>query len=263
MYIRELTERKKELTKLINRLEREVAGLPGGNLRVNLNHKTPSYYLVTSPENPKGEYIKEQDFAIAQKLAHKSYCEKLLKECKREEKAINYYLKNMSGIAPEEVYEHMNEYRKALVSPILLSNKEFGENWVKKEYQGNSFHPEELEYQTERGEMVRTKSELLIANMYYEMGVPYRYEYPVKLYNGHVKYPDFTLLKFPERKMIYHEHMGLLDEEDYRRNNLTKIRDYSQSGIILGKNLIVTFETEYIPLNIKALRKMVKEVLEL
>lgn len=53
-----------------------------------------------------------------------------------------------------------------------------------------------------------------------------------------------------EKELIYHEHLGLLDEEKYRRDNLRKLNDYRKNGIYPGKNLIVTYETEGIYLNI-------------
>ena len=66
--------------------------------------------------------------------------------------------------------------------------------------------PEHLKYSTEKGELVRSKSELLIADMYYSLGIPYKYEAGVKLRGGIVRYPDFTLLRVRDRKEFYHEH---------------------------------------------------------
>lgn len=104
---------------------------------------------------------------------------------------------------------------------------------------------------------MRSKSEAMIADMYYELGIPYRYECPIQLYNGKTKYPDFTLLRMPERKEIIHEHMGCLEEASYRRSNLMKIAEYSESNIYLGVNLILTFETDYLPFNRGSIRSMI------
>ena len=107
---------------------------------------------------------------------------------------------------------------------------------------------------------MRSKTEARIADMYHALGISYRYEAPLILKNGKVKYPDFTLLKLPERILIYHEHMGIMDDDGYRRNNIIKLQEYSESKIFTGVNLILTFETEYAPLNLKDLRDNVKNL---
>ena len=92
------------------------------------------------------------------------------------------------------------------------------------------------------------------------MGIPYRYEAELILPNGGVRYPDFTLLNTRTREMVYYEHFGLLDDSGYRRENLQKIGEYIQNGIILGKNLIFTFEAQGSPLNLKNIRRMLSEL---
>ena len=94
------------------------------------------------------------------------------------------------------------------------------------------------------------------------MGVPYRYEAPLKLKNGKIRYPDFTILDIKNRKIYYHEHFGLMDDIEYVETNLIKLEEYKRSGIYPGKNLIITYEAEGCFLNIKDVRKMVVEILD-
>ena len=58
-------------------------------------------------------------------------------------------------------------------------------------------------YPTKKDENVRSKSEVMIADMYYELGIPYRYEAQLLLKNGKKKYPDFTLLKTKTRQIVF------------------------------------------------------------
>lgn len=99
--------------------------------------------------------------------------------------------------------------------------------------------------------------------MLYDMGIPYRYEYPVRIYNGKIRYPDFTLLKTKTREVIYFEHFGCMDEEGYRKDTMLKMDEYRASGIYPGKNLIFTYETEDSPLDIKGTRKMLAELFQI
>ena len=108
--------------------------------------------------------------------------------------------------------------------------------------------------------MVRSKSELVFANMFVDLGIPFKYECPLRLSNGKVAYPDFTLLKKNTRQVYYHEHFGLLDDAEYRQNALRKLDAYRRSGVYIGKNLIITSETPECPLDIPALKKSFTEI---
>ena len=46
---------------------------------------------------------------------------------------------------------------------------------------------------TERGDLVRSKSELVIADKLFARGIDYGYEQPLELEGGRIRYPDFTI----------------------------------------------------------------------
>ena len=62
------------------------------------------------------------------------------------------------------------------------------------------------------------------------------------------------------RKVIYHEHLGLLDNEEYLHANLVKLDEYRRNGIYPGKNLIITYEGEGCYINIKEIKQMIQEI---
>lgn len=258
--VKELNNRKKQLEKIIEMVTKELPRLPKGNLRIQKKRETAQYYQVTEKGDTHGSFIRVENRKLAEELAQKTYYEKLLREAQREILAIDTFMQRMEGKSPEDVYASMNTYRKALVTPMLISNEEYAKKWEEEPYERNPFRPEECIHPTDRGDLVRSKSEARIADMYYALGIPYRYEALLRLKNGKTKYPDFTLLKMPERTLYYHEHMGLMEDEFYRRNNLVKIKEYAESGICTGKNLILTFETDYTTLDIRTLRNNVKNI---
>lgn len=257
-------QRSKELGKLIKELGEKIpridtypTKLPEGKLRIDRKNKSHQYYLVTEKGDTIGHYIRKEDRAIVPRIALRDYYKRTLREAIREKKAIDGYMRGMNGTPPEKVYDKMSDMRKELISPIILSNEEYAKRWQEETYEQNPYRPENKIYETKRGEMVRTKSEAMLADMYYELGIPYRYECPLVLHDGQIRYPDFTLLKVSERKLIYHEHMGMLEDPEYRKKNLTKISEYTQSGISFLDNLYLTLETEYEPLNINSIRRTV------
>lgn len=111
---------------------------------------------------------------------------------------------------------------------------------------------------TEKGERVRSKSEKIIADKLYMMGIPYRYEYPLVLNNGVIVYPDFTILRMPRRQEVYLEHFGMMDDMNYVDTTLFKINSYEKNDIYLGVNLFITYETSRQPFNTKKLNEMFK-----
>lgn len=260
MFEKELHQRSVMLEKNIAKITKELPKFPQGNLRIQRCRNTTQYFLVTGKEDTHGKYIRAEDREIVKQLAQKNYYEKLLREMLREQKTIKSYLNGMKGKKPEEVFSTMNGSRKALIEPLLLSDADYAQYWESLPFEKNPYFHEECIQPTEKGDLVRSKTEARIADLYYSLGIPYRYEAPLKLKNGKVKYPDFTLLKLPERTLIYHEHLGIMDDEGYRRNNMIKLQEYSESKIFTGVNLILTFETEYAPLNLQDLRENLKNI---
>ncbi len=257
----ELQKRKEYLEGLLVKMAHELEGAPPGNLRVSNEKGTPHYYCITIPKDTRGKYISKKEQELAHQLAQKDYMQRLHKKVTEELKDINRYLSKHSDNELENVFDNLNEYRKNLVKPLIISDEMFVEQWERESFETNPYYPEEKVYSTKKDELVRSKSEVLLADMYYELGVPYRYEAELQLGNGKKKYPDFTLLKTKTREIIYHEHLGLLDDEAYRQANLLKFDEYYKNGLYLGKNLILTYEAKGCYLNMKEMKKMVKAIL--
>ena len=98
----------------------------------------------------------------------------------------------------------------------------------------------ELTIKTNRGEMVRSKSEKIIADALYSLNLDYRYEAAIKL-NGMTLYPDFTVINPLNGQTYYWEHLGLSTDK-YLQDWAFKKRIYNENNIAESKNLIVTTE---------------------
>lgn len=258
---KQLLLRKIQLEQAIHRVNSEKCDEPEGKLRVSRVKGNPQYYQVLSTADTVGKYIRKKDRYLASLLAQKNYNSKLYKALNAEIKAINVLL-NQLNEAPEMVYDNLILERRNIVTPIMMSDEIFSAQWLAEEYEKDPYYPEELIYETRRGEFVRSKSEMFIADAYFNLGIPYRYEARLDLKNGSFKYPDFTVLDVRKRTVLYHEHFGRLDDENYRNKNIQKIRQYQESGIYMGKNLIITFEAEMVPFNIRQIEKMIMDVFE-
>ncbi len=102
--------------------------------------------------------------------------------------------------------------------------------------------PEKKIHLTSKGLAVRSKSELLLAEKFYEFKVPCRYEQVLKI-GKYTLAPDFTLLA-ESGKIFYWEHCGLTGNLAYMKKHKWKMDVYESAGIVPWKNLIVTYDNE-------------------
>ena len=83
-----------------------------------------------------------------------------------------------------------------------------------------------LIHRTESGDLVRSKSEVIIADKLFARGVDYAYEQPLTLPNGRTRYPDFTIVDPARGMTFYWEHLGLLDDPEYQSRWERKRAEY-------------------------------------
>lgn len=106
----------------------------------------------------------------------------------------------------------------------------------------NPNYPEHLSILTNRGEMVRSKSERFIADALYSFNLDYRYEQRLNL-GGIIFHPDFTVISPLNGKIYYWEHLGLGDS-NYIADWINRKHIYKEHNIEEGKNLIITTEED-------------------
>lgn len=79
-------------------------------------------------------------------------------------------------------------------------------------------------HQTLSGVLVRSKSEVIIANILHERKIPFDYEVQLKSPNGETYCPDFVINW--NNTTFYWEHLGMLDNKEYRNNWMIKKQWY-------------------------------------
>ncbi|MCR5059170.1 MAG: hypothetical protein K6A81_11210 [Clostridiales bacterium] len=238
----------------------QLEGAPDGRLRIYEKRGHLHFYHITDAEDKNGIYMKNDQQNLARELAQKDYLIKLLKSIRAEIKALERFMRNYPQPSPETVYSNLSSARKALVTPLLGDDEAYAEWWQAQPYAENSSFPEEKKYATKRGELVRSKSEAMIADAYFDLGIPYKYDYPVEIGKGKYRYVDFVLLDVRSGRLIYHEHLGRMDDPLYLHKNMIKLDEYRKIGIFSGKNLLLTTETEDHPLNMNLFRKNTAEL---
>lgn len=258
----ELKMRMKQLEKAHAKVRKELENQPDGHIRVSSFKGYSRFYLRNDPKNFNGQYIPKKSEELVRALMKKDYLERVRRRIEKEMSLMTRYIAFLEKDRGDLVYSKMSQGRKALVEPVMLTDDELAEVWARQKYKQSTYLPEFKVYPTKRGEMVRSKSEEMLADMFYDMGIPYRYEQVVKTRDGKSYAPDFTLWDKKRRKEIYHEHFGMVDDPDYRRDRfLRKIDEYRKSGIFFGLNLTATFEGDGTVLDMNEIRKMFENLL--
>ena len=93
------------------------------------------------------------------------------------------------------------------------------------------FYEEKLIHRTSRREMVRSKSEVIIADLLAANGIDYAYEQALPI-GSTTKYPDFTIEDMESGDNYYWEHCGMLHVPQYRRRWEEKLAWYRANKIL-------------------------------
>ena len=259
--VKELMERKGFLEELIGQLRSALVCAPAGKLRINYDGSNPRYYIRANKKDRNGKYVRKSDMHRVAAIAQRDYNAEALGAAVRELEGIDRLLEALDQGVVEETYEGLILPRKKLVIPATMSDEEFGRVWQEVKYTGKGFKAGDPEIYSLSGTRVRSKSEGDLDDMFVDLGVPKRYEYPVILWDGRVIYPDFMVLNVRERKEYLWEHLGMTDKAWYMRQNTDRINDLIMSGWIPGDNLILSFESDETPLNVNVAKEVARKIL--
>lgn len=228
--------------KMLEDSEAIVLKAPAGTLYVRERKRGVSYYQVYKEGAGKGgktihKNINDQPQMI-HALTEKKVAEKRISKCTVNISLLNKILEkyepcNYESILaelPDKYHLAEKTYRNYLL-----------EKWKDAPFNQCPKNPEMHVHETQFGEMVRSKSEVIIANALYSYGIPFHYEerFHYQDENGRYFYPDFVIM-LPDGRKLYWEHFGLLSKLSYCQHNAEKLYHYQIHGVHIGKNLIIT-----------------------
>ena len=124
------------------------------------------------------------------------------------------------------------------------------------------FYEEKMIHRTVRGELVRSKSEVIIANALHYNKLDYEYE-PEIVLEGKVKRPDFKVEDYDTGIVWYWEHCGMMSDPNYKKRWEDKKKFYEKNGIVEGKNLIVTYDDEKGGLDSDLIQRIIEKAFDL
>ena len=251
-----LNERSDLIRKTISEVEKKIAQLPVG--WVNIRRVRERVYYYYSDGNTDDKYLTKDDATLISELLQKRYLKDVLKSLKSELAALEKMQEIYPETLSEDIYDNLPEARKTGVEPIILGDGPDVRTWMNELYVRKSFKKGAPVFKTLKGDRVRSKSEMIIADRLYVNGIPYKYECPLKV-GGKIIHPDFSIMRMSDHKIIYHEHCGKMDGKEYFNDLVDRINLYNQSGILQGNRLTFTFETSDTPFDVRVIDRLINE----
>lgn len=265
------------LEKILVQKKKALENAPEGSLRVTICNKNKQFYWVKKgeiikTENSKSEnsiskeqkksqngtYIPHSKMDFARQLAQKEYDADSIEAIETELTLIKTYLKKSRF--NKTLHSKLPARKLELVEPLTLEDDEYAREWLQIPYQKKESKAGKKSFPTSGGLLVRSKSEVIIAEMLEKNGIPFRYEQKLRLsaFNVH---PDFVCLNIRTRQEFAWEHLGLLDDSEYSKMAAEKLHFYQKSGYFPGKNLIITTESQDFPLSSELVQEVIDQYL--
>ena len=255
-----LLQEEVRLEKLLKKVETELCAAPEGSLHLSSSNNQVQYYHHFPGQNKK-KYISKTKSHLIQQLAQKEYDEKLLRHICRRLRQIKELIRDYDDDEIELFFQNEHRERQKLIRPVEPTWNQRLASWKAEEYIGKSFPEGAPAIYTEQGERVRSKSEKILADMFFHKGIAYKYECPLYLNGIGFVHPDFTFLSRRTGQELYWEHHGRMDDLQYAEKTIQKIHSYEENNIFPGEKLILTFETAKSPLDTRLAEKLAEKYL--
>ena len=258
--LHDLEKEIRELSEMEKKIRIRLQNAPEGSLYINQTQKGKyiQYYLY---HEGKRIYLPVKEHSKASSYAQKEYDEKVIEIIRGRLQSAKHLLEQYKRKIVNE-YAEMPAAKRKLIIPIEPTDEAFVKEWYDQHPDCANPYPIHSELYTERGEMVRSKSEKILADLFYRRKIPYVYEPKLELGNGKTIYPDFLLLDVERRKTYIYEHFGMMDSPDYVKGAMEKLGLYSEQGYWYGDTLLFSFETSVSPLNTKNVERMLSQFLQ-
>ena len=224
----------------VERISNQLAGMPAGSASI---YKSKGRVRVKRRLDGKVTFLTNKDEEIAQQLLFKRYLLVRKKELSKEKAYLKERLafeQKWRGKSIEFLINH--PLLATEISSLFRKDRNSAKEWMNAPRAALAPHQEGRTEDAGDGLFVRSKSEVMIVASLRERGLYYRYKEPLYLADK-LYFPDFTIRDPESGRIIWYEHFGMMDDENYARRTYDKLFLYSKNGILPMHNLITTFES--------------------
>lgn len=162
---------KERYMKILSKIEKEMKQAPKGELIVRKSKgKYDQYYVSLHDKNGqrREEYLSKKEIHKIQALAQKEYNLEVKAYIEERMGAYDKVLKVKRKNRLSEIFDNIHPSLKQFITPVTLSDAQFIEEWKRKNPGDQNTMDKRIKLKTMQGEIVRSKSEKIIADMFYQ-----------------------------------------------------------------------------------------------
>ena len=207
-----------------------------------------AYYYLHDTASGKRKYLGVESNEDVLLIKEARFCKVFNEVADRDIALLQKLLKNYKQLD----YDHVNAglpkaYQDAKVhlGTVIRQDKRATE-WIKQKKAVKSKekkkYSENLKHKAADGTMVRSKSEVIIADMLFMNNIPYVYEVPY-VFDGEILNLDFTVLSTKDYETeIVIEHQGMMDQQRYRDKYMHTLTTCLEQGMTPNVDIYFTFD---------------------
>lgn len=264
----------------------ELKHMPRGTLVITTNGPKRISYLNQIPSGTRYHYKGiGSNPILVQKLARKAFLKEYRQRLDDLERMLQDLQRAASSLSLPQIRTALPKHFELIPDDWLLGNPKIHGNitpvldgslesepistvftgdsptdWMISPYCANTSHLEDLIHKAARGFYCRSKSEVGVTGLYDDLDIPYHYDETLSIRMETIS-PDIRGIR-RDGNFIYHEHWGLQTER-YVRKNLYKLQLYASEGIVLGKNLLITYDNNDGGVDLPLIREQIKDMYRL
>ena len=238
----------------------EMNTLPDGNLYIQV--KGGRYYYFQRFAK-KGNRKKEHRYGISDDhdlifaLVRKRYVENALSAVEKDIEILDCAIQDFKPVDENAVMkEFFNKYPQLYDG--IFYNRLNAREWEECYEPPKDFFSEGLKSVSLKGIDMRSDGEIYITSRLDHFKIPHRYEANLSHPDLSGYHPDFTIIRPRDNKLIYWEHFGKVNDDEYIRYNIEKVTMYIEYGITPWDNLIMTFNNKEGGFNAKLIDAMIE-----
>ena len=207
------------------------------------------YYYVRKKGKTKRKYLGGDSSEEVNRIKEARYIKELLGIVEQDLRLLEEIESNY--IIPDGITVNSRlpkTYRNSQLQASSQASDSAAARWKKmkeaEKAKYKPFKPERLIHPAIDGTMMRSKSEVMIANYLTAHGITFVYELPY--WDGDkMALPDFTILSPVDHTTeIIIEHQGMLDLPEYQQKFIRSVRFYLHTDLIPNRDLFFTLDHE-------------------
>lgn len=249
----------KEYDAMIAKLEGALQKLPDEPICTRKRSGYYEYCIRKKDEDGKWheKYLSAKDIEYIKQCCEAAYFRKLIPVLKKERGVLQNFLKQFNPDEKYDVWASLPDGYKELTPQVVRNKKEKCTAWEQGEFEANPMQIPGARYVSKKGEVMRSRIELIVADMLFDLGVSYRYECRLDLASDYV-FPDFTIMHPESLELYYIEIFGMMDDPKYENDAFRKISKYAASDVY--SHLIMFFDHKDAPISPVHIRHTLEKI---